>query len=259
MMNPETCGNCGNSIDLNFCPNCGQKKFKRIDGKYIKDEIQYTLLHTNKGFFYTVKKLLQNPGKTTLEYLNGNRVNHYKPILLVFVLSGISTFISYKILNMGDLMATYYNEMLIEKGQNPNQMDFMAKMSNYTTLLIMAFLPFFAISSLIAFRKQGHNYFEHIIINSFLYVLFTLFVMFVISPILFFIKDPNIFLMITMSSFIAAFPLMIWFYKGLYPQLSFGKIIGKSLLMGFLSLILYLVVSIGFGLVAGVFLYYLKH
>ena len=84
----NTCQNCNNLIVENFCSNCGQKKFKRIDKKYVFDEIQYTLLHTNKGLFYSIKKLLRNPGKTAREYIEGNRVNHYKPIcrtLKIFV------------------------------------------------------------------------------------------------------------------------------------------------------------------------------
>ncbi len=82
----SNCKNCNEIIVENFCGNCGQKTYKRIDKKYIWDEIQYTLLHTNKGFLYSVKNILKNPGKTAREFINGDRVNHYKPILLAFAL-----------------------------------------------------------------------------------------------------------------------------------------------------------------------------
>ena len=81
----QNCQNCSTLILNNFCDNCGQKKFKKIDRKYIWDEIQYTFLHTNKGFLYSVKNIIKNPGKTARAFIDGNRVNHYKPILLVFV------------------------------------------------------------------------------------------------------------------------------------------------------------------------------
>jgi hypothetical protein len=55
----DNCKNCGTLITANFCSNCGQKKYKRIDKKYLIDELQYTVLHTNKGFFYSVKKFLE--------------------------------------------------------------------------------------------------------------------------------------------------------------------------------------------------------
>jgi hypothetical protein len=99
----NNCQNCNNPIEVNFCSNYGQKKYKRIDKKYIWDEVQYTTIHTNKGFLYSIKKILKNPGKAAKEFIEGNRVNHYKPIALAFILSGISGFISYKIIHLNDL------------------------------------------------------------------------------------------------------------------------------------------------------------
>lgn len=49
----NTCQNCNHDIIENFCANCGQKKYKRIDKKYLWDEVQYTFLHLNKGFLYS--------------------------------------------------------------------------------------------------------------------------------------------------------------------------------------------------------------
>lgn len=69
----NNCPNCNRVITGNFCSNCGQKKYKRIDKNYIWEEIQYTILHTNKGFLYSVKEIIKNPGKTAREYLDGNR------------------------------------------------------------------------------------------------------------------------------------------------------------------------------------------
>lgn len=248
-MSGEICPNCGSIIELNFCANCGQKKYKRIDLKYIKDEIQYTLLHTNKGFFYSLKKIIQNPGKTTKEFLDGNRVNHYKPILLVFVLAGLSTFISYKWLHMDDIMTEYFNNSNLNKDSNNAVAESMSALYNYTTILIMAFIPFLAISSRIAFRKQGHNYFEHIIINCFLYVLLLIFTILVISPILYFVKDPGTYIGITFLSFLLIPILMIWQFKGLYPELSWSAIIGKTLLATTLSTLVYLGISTILGIV----------
>ena len=98
-----TCLNCNTEIAQNFCANCGQKKYKRIDRKYIWDEVQYSTVHMNKGFFYSLKNTLKNPGKTARTFIDGNRVNHYKPIALAFILSGISAFIAYKMVGLGEL------------------------------------------------------------------------------------------------------------------------------------------------------------
>jgi hypothetical protein len=52
----EKCKNCDQIISGNYCAYCGQKKFNRIDKKYVFDEMQYTFLHANKGLLYSVKK-----------------------------------------------------------------------------------------------------------------------------------------------------------------------------------------------------------
>ena len=48
----NSCRNCNQNIVQNYCSNCGQKRYKRIDRSYIWEEIQYTTIHTNKGFLY---------------------------------------------------------------------------------------------------------------------------------------------------------------------------------------------------------------
>ena len=141
----------------NFCDNCGQKKFKKIDRKYIWDEIQYTFLHTNKGFLYSVKNIIKNPGETARAFINGNRVNHYKPILLVFVLSGISTFISVKIIGFEKIMSAFYaKETLNSEYMN----DVMTSLKSYNSILMLLLVPVFALTTRLAFRKWGNNYYE---------------------------------------------------------------------------------------------------
>jgi Protein of unknown function (DUF3667) len=151
----EHCQNCSAVITDAFCGSCGQKKYKRIDKKYIWDEVQYSVLHTNKGFLYSIKHILKNPGKTAKEFIDGNRVNHYKPILLVFVLSGISTFLSYKVLNLSGVMDAYFSQKKINANAAGNMMSFM---SSYNSLIMLLMVPLFALTTKIAFRKWGHNY-----------------------------------------------------------------------------------------------------
>ena len=71
----ESCLNWGKSIEENYCGNCGQKRFSRIDRKYIFSELENTVLQTNKGFLFSVKSILKNPGKTAKEFINGSRIN----------------------------------------------------------------------------------------------------------------------------------------------------------------------------------------
>ena len=169
------CPNCSNAITENFCSHCGQKKYKRIDKKYILDELQYTVLHTNKGFLYSIKNIIKNPGKTAREFINGNRVNHYKPLLLAFVLSGISAFVSFKIIGLNDLMTAYYASQHISS-QFTN--DYISFTSSYNSIIMLLLIPFFALLTKLTFRKWGQNYYEHVIMNS--YILSFYFVVFVV-------------------------------------------------------------------------------
>lgn len=163
----KNCPNCNRVITGNFCSSCGQKKYKRIDKKYIWEEIQYTILHTNKGFLYSVKEIIKNPGKTARKYIDGNRVNHYKPILPAFVLSGISAFVSFKILGLYDILIAYYSS----SAANVNSKfmnEFMSVFSSYNSIIMLLALPFIALATKFVFRKWGHNYYEHIVMIAYI-------------------------------------------------------------------------------------------
>ena len=145
-----TCQNCQQTITENFCANCGQKKYKRIDKKYLWDEIQYTVLHTNKGFLYSVKNITRNPGRTAREFIDGNRINHYKPILLAFVLSGIAAFISFKLIGLINIMREYYST----SNMNSKPMnDYLSFQASYNAIFMLLLIPIFAFFTKRAFRK----------------------------------------------------------------------------------------------------------
>ncbi len=165
----ENCKNCAYEITLNFCPSCGQKKAKRIDGKYVKDEIQYTVLHTNKGFFYTCKQLLIRPGHATREFVEGNRVNHYKPLALVFLLAGISAFLTHYVVDFH----TLYSGVLKDKDvvQATHVAEIIMK---FYSFFLISLIPFFSLITWLVFQKWGYNYFEHIVVNAFFTATLTL-------------------------------------------------------------------------------------
>jgi len=245
----NTCANCGHTIEQNFCPNCGQKKYHRIDGTYIKEEIQYTLLHTNKGFFYTIKNLLKNPGKTTRDYLDGNRVKHYKPLLLAFVLSGITTFITYKVLNLGEVIEEFLTQKMGSQQGAFDATAFNTFSANYLSLIMMLLIPLGAFLSYLVFRKQMHNYFEHIVINSYLYSFWAICTALVLYPIIYFLKSPEWVVYLTFISTPIFIPFVVWFFKELYPDLSWKNATWKVLLMGILGVIGYFIFSFILGMI----------
>lgn len=236
------CPNCNHIISENFCAHCGQKKYKRIDKKYITDELQYTILHTNKGFLYSVKNIIKNPGKTAKEFIEGNRVNHYKPILLAFVLSGISAFISLKIIGLMNIMREYY------AGSNMNSEfmnDVMAVQSSYNSVIMLLMLPVFAFFTKLGFKKWGNNYYEHIVMNAYILSFYTLLNIMIIYPVMYLFKsDTNLVIIMSSASMLFIPLILVWFYKNFYEDKPLKNIIGRVLLtiglmlMGYLSLII---------------------
>lgn len=242
------CRNCHNEITENFCANCGQKKYKRIDKKYILDELQYTVFHTNKGLLYSLKRILRNPGKTAREFIDGNRVNHYKPILLVFVLSGIATFVSFKILKLNEMMNAQFAQ---QKMNSKFVGDLMSFLSSYSSLIMLLFIPFFATLTRIAFRKWGHNYYEHVVMNAYVLAFNTMVNILLIYPIIYYFKDtPNTFYFLAQFSMLIVPLVLFWFFKEFYKEKTIKAIILKVLGIIGLAILGYLIFMIVAGLIA---------
>ncbi|MNK11546.1 hypothetical protein D3C87_295880 [compost metagenome] len=241
-MEQITCLNCDYTIDENFCRHCGQKRFKRIDKKYVTDEIQYLLIHTNKGFLYTIKKLLKNPGKTAREFIDGNRVNHYKPLLLMFVLSGISAFVSYKIIELNKIAKEIYTAQHLNA---PFMNDMMTFLASYNSLLMLLLIPIFAFCSWIAFSKWKNNYYEHIVMNAYILSVQTILMLVFSSPLLYLFKNNHTyFTYILSASFIFTPITLIWFFKGFYTDKSTKAILWRILMTIGLALIIYFIAII---------------
>ena len=242
-MENNTCSNCGNTNVENFCAACGQKKYRRIDRKYLWEELQYTFLHVNKGFLFSIKSIIKNPGKTAKDFLDGHRVNHYKPILLAFVLAGISSFISLKMLNMDELMLKGLNNSN-QQASNQQMSDVMNFASNYNSFIMMLFIPLVAVFTKLAFNSKEHNYYEHVILNTFGQSAYLIMMILVFYPIYFFIKDPGTIILLSFISYLFVPIIMYWFYKNVYTDMSSGSIILRILGIIGLGLIAYFVIII---------------
>lgn len=237
----ENCTNCKEVITSNFCGHCGQKSYTRLDRSYVIDELKEILIYANKGFMYSVLKVAQNPGKTAKEFIEGKRVNHYKPILLVFVLSGISALISFQILNTQDLLAIYFTS---KKIYSPFMADVFSSIAAYNSFIMLSLIPIFALLTKIVFRKSGNNYYEHLVMNAYILAFITILNIVIFYPTVYLFKEkPAVVHQLFVFSLSTSPFVLVWFFKQFYPEYSFKKIILKMLwlftlvILGYLLLI----------------------
>lgn len=239
----ENCKNCNELITGNFCSNCGQKKYKRINKSYIWEELQYTILHTNKGFLYSIKSILKNPGKTAKEFIDGNRVNHYKPILMAFVLSGISTFLFYKVLGFKDKISAFYAGQNMQSRLNADIITFFA---TYNTLIMLCLIPFFALLTKIAFKKWGQNYYEHIVMNAYILSSYTLISILLVYPLMFIFRNSSsaLFFLFAQFSFLLVPVILFWFFKEFYKEKTVKSVLLKVLIVLGLTILGYILLVV---------------
>lgn len=240
------CSNCDGTVALQYCPSCGQKKYRRIDKKYLLEEIQYSLLHVNKGFLYSIKSLLLNPGKTARAYIEGSRVNHYKPILMALLLSGVYAFLSIQLIDPASIFTQKMNNDQQEAQDMKGIIEFML---HYWNLITLALIPLFAILTRFMFRKQAENYFEHIVMNAYLQSLFNALYILIVLPVsLLLLSNPDLFLTWSNTAMLL-YPLgLVWFFKTYYPDLKVTAIIGKVLLMFLFVMLAGLAFSIAYAI-----------
>ena len=189
--------------------------------------------------------------------MEGNRVNHYKPISLVFVLSGLGAFLSFKLLDFNSVMK---EGLAADKNINMEFMNkFIAFISSYNAFIMLAVIPIIALLTKIAFRKWGHNYYEHIVMNAYGLSCYSALSMLLVYPILYFVRhDAKTFLTIsnTVSAIIPI--IMVWFFKGFYPNRKLTTIILRVLLIVAIALIGFVLLII-VGVIVGAMLGYFKN
>ena len=88
------CLNCGYDYTGNYCPRCGQEaRTGRLNGELIWDRFLDVFNVEKRSLPLTIWYLLFRPGYLISDYLDGHRRNCYSPVLLVFMIAIVYTFI----------------------------------------------------------------------------------------------------------------------------------------------------------------------
>jgi Protein of unknown function (DUF3667) len=154
--NRMLCKNCNHQISENFCSNCGQAvNLKRIDKHYMSHEILH-LLHFEKGFLFTVKELMTQPGRSIREFIADNRHKHVKPVAYLIVTSLIYTILSH-FFHADDINNS---KVKLDFGKSSYVgicLHWMQTHVGYSNIIMGIFVAF---SVRLIFRKYKYNFFE---------------------------------------------------------------------------------------------------
>jgi Protein of unknown function (DUF3667) len=229
-----TCKNCGTSFKGNYCPDCGQTAdTHRLNHHFVWHDIQHGLFHFDKGVLYTGKELFTRPGHFIREYVLGKRVNHFKPISLLIILAtvyGILTHkIHIKIVDLENAADTSHAVLTYDELNNWIGLHF--------AWIILFTVPIRAITTYIVFRKQGYNYYEHIVLAAYL-ASQRLLISIAVIPIDYMLSNTTLLTIFLQFNSLIEIAFSIWGHTQFFNKLSKPK----AILLSILSWIFFIVV-----------------
>ncbi|WBO82856.1 DUF3667 domain-containing protein [Hymenobacter yonginensis] len=161
----HTCLNCGHPVPDRFCGRCGQDAHHthRLTMADMPHDVLHSIWHVDKGILYTLRTMIRRPGPTIREYLAGKRVDHFRPLALLFMITGLYALLS----------SVLHIQMLPPR--DPTMPEAVWKMQQASTGFLMkymswcyvAMVPVWALFARWFLRRGGYNYAECLIIAAF--------------------------------------------------------------------------------------------
>ena len=227
------CKNCHQVFEGHYCNNCGQPaETHKIDTKFLAHDLQHGLFHLDGGIFYSAREMFRRPGHAVREYIEGKRIRHYKPLSMTLVLAGIYVLI--------------YHALGINIFSNKNRTDFDYQatgewLMHHYAIITLLLIPVYSLASYIVFRRQGYNFTEHLILNSF-YSTQKLWLSIVFVPLFVLISGPEAVQPVMNWLFVAGAVVMIWTYSQFFTGLPKMKAFLFSVLAYMLSLLFIIII-----------------
>lgn len=215
----NSCKNCNNNYNGNFCNICGQSSHtQKINFQYVLHEIQHSILHVDSGIFYTIKELFLRPGNSIREFIEGKRIKHFKPAAFVIILSLIYSFLEHKIDKI-----TFIEDGLLgiveganyDDNHNDKEYKIFEWFIHHYSYTVLFLIPVFSLASFLAFKKSKYNYFEHLVLNNFLFGQITLIFILTIPLSLIFSNNYNVEIIRIVLAVIFAFWAYFQFFNSI--------------------------------------------
>lgn len=237
------CKNCDQHFEGKFCNNCGQTaNTHRLSMHFILHELQHSLFHVDHGILYTMQQLLIRPGHMIREFMEGKRVRHFKPMMLVVVLATVyGLLFHYFMEDVFDIDPIHSKDGLVSAYQK--MLTWVTGHLAYASLLLIAVNT---ICSYLLFRKQGFNFAEHLVLNTYAMGL-VLIDQIVLFPVLYIYSHSDTGPMYALISQTVQLILFYWCYAQFFNELP--KL--KSLSLTILSFLMFSAVSVLVGYLFG--------
>lgn len=160
------CKNCGNEFDGNYCNQCGQSAAThRLNFKFLLHDIEHGLFHFDKGILHSIRQLCLRPGHTVNEYIAGKRVSHFKPLSMVVVLATVYGLLKHFFLHeTGSGTHLIINDKTINSATINSIFEWV---NGHGAIMALLIVPFYALASFLAYRKEKYNFTEHLVLNAY--------------------------------------------------------------------------------------------
>lgn len=195
------CKNCHQIYKGHYCNNCGQPaETHKINWHFLRHDIQHGLLHFDAGIPYSLKQLMTRPGHSIREFIEGKRVRHFKPLSLVVVLGAFYGFLFH-----------YFNIDLFSSSANSevDLSEYNEWMATHFSWVTIATIPIYTIGTYIVFRKQGYNFVEFFVLNTFK-ASQRLFIQILTFPILLYLDSTHHAEKFTLITYLIGIVLIFW-------------------------------------------------
>jgi hypothetical protein len=162
---PSSCLNCSHPVPDRFCGRCGQDAHHthRLTMAHMLHDIPHSVWHVDKGILYSIRTILTRPGTTIRAYLAGQRVDHFRPLSLLLVVTGVYAFLA-SVLHIDLMPPRPANMPEVMWEMQKNLMGYLAK---YMSWYYVALVPIIAAFARLFLRRGGYNYAECLVIVAF--------------------------------------------------------------------------------------------
>lgn len=161
--------------EAKYCSNCGSKIVDdRLSWKGTWEEFIGPFFNWENNFWRTFFGLFKNPKDVLEAYITGARKKYFQPFSYIILYATVAVFF-YKFFPMEVIMD--YSEGFTKgyKSTNPSSnvpkidmKNYMETFMSYYNFFVLLLIPAYALTSYIIFNKRGHNFFEHLVFNSYL-------------------------------------------------------------------------------------------